>query len=134
MTLATRIAISEKAVELFVGFQPGTKVQTDPNAPFEPPTDALWGRVTFTDGNERRFPGKVNQLVRKPVLAFIDAFAPSGAGDGLAVDAIEAQRVGLRDHGFPGVRFMNFREGPEGSTEGYYRKQLIAVFRQSFRV
>jgi hypothetical protein len=134
MTVAIRSLLATQAKATALAAVPTLAIQIDANTPFSPPEDALWMRLSFVDGNEVRFPGRAQQLVRRPILMFVDIFGPQGQGDGAVSGLAESMRTGIRGYVGAGYRFTNIQEGPEGNADAFYRKQIVGVFRNDFRV
>ncbi len=126
----SRPAIVQQLETVLAEYDPTLAVQLDPNAPFTPPENEHWVRLTFGEGDERQAAvGGDTAPYRRPLLAFVDAFAPAGVGTGEVIAIIAAVRTGFRRFSGAGFRWWKFRAGPEGPDPyGRYRQQLIIQF------
>lgn len=134
MTSAARATIAQALSAALVAASPTIEIQPDGNDGFTPPNNATWARLTFLDGAKTIAAyGGTGNLWRGPLLAYVDIFTPLGIGDAEAVDLCEAVRAAARAITSPGLTLRSFQTGPEGISEGWFRKQQIVVFDHSER-
>lgn len=134
MSTEARATIVEIICDALTVAVPGIGIQTDVNASFTPPQDALWARIAFRDGaKDVAAIGGNGNLWRGPLLAYVDIFAPLGSGDGEVTTACKSVRDACRGINREGLKVRRFEAGPEGTSNSLYRKQQIVVFDHSER-